>query len=96
VSVEIEIGLRSIGVATVVIPFEHAERHQRVEEVASTAFVDSDLLRKRVQIERSLRKRSEHAKLGRTQQRLGSSERKAELHNSVGRDEGYFHELSPA
>src|SRR3982074_3171604 len=79
VAVEIQIGRRSVGVAAASIPFEHPERHQRVEEVAGTALMDSDLLRQRVQMERFRRKRSEHAKFCRAQQRLGSSEGKAEL-----------------
>src|SRR5919198_2382289 len=82
-AVEIEISLRSIGVAAAVIPFEHAERYQCIEEVAGTALVDFDALRKRVKIKGPISERREYAKLSRTQQSLGSSERKAELDDSV-------------
>jgi hypothetical protein len=58
--------------------------------------MDSDLLRQRIQMERFRRKRSEHAKFCRAQQRLGSSEGKAELDNPVRRDEGRFHDACPA
>ncbi len=53
-SVEIEIGLGRVGVDAV-IPFQHPQRHQRVEEVANAALVQAELVPQRFAVERGRR-----------------------------------------
>ena len=95
-AIEVEIGLRRIAIAAVLVALKHAKRDQGIEEVAGATLVDAEPRPERIEAERPFRERRENIKLDRTQQRLGGPEGKAELDDSVGRDHGAFHDACPA
>jgi hypothetical protein len=87
IAVEIELGLGCVGVAPICKTLQHAERDERIEEVAGAALVQSERLAQLGKVHRPARgKAREEAELDRTQERLRAPECAAELEDLVGRN----------
>ena len=87
IAVEIELGLGRVGVAPIGKALQHAERDERVEEVAGAALVQSERLAQLRKAHRPARgKAGEQAELDRAQKRLRTPERAAELEDLIGRN----------
>src|SRR4029079_19112854 len=90
-AVEVVVGFRRVAIGALRIALQHAERHQRIEEVADAA---------RMQLEAALQLRrvcgflgelGEDAKLDRAQERLGTPEAETELQDVFMRGNGLSH-----
>ena len=82
--IQVQRGLRRIGVGAGRIPVQHAERHQRVEEVTRRARVQLQAPGQFLQRLGTAAQLREHAQFDGAQQRLGAPEAPAELHDPFG------------
>ena len=67
--VQEEVGFGSVRILAVV-PLQHAERHQRVEEIAGAARMDAQALHKRFGVQRAVGQFSKQAQLDGAEQGL--------------------------
>jgi hypothetical protein len=82
--VEEQVGRRRVAVAAVLVPVEHAERDQGVEEVARAALVQAEAGRERAGVERAAGGQfGEEAEFDGAEQRLRAPEAQAQLHDRV-------------
>ncbi len=84
--VEERVRLGRVGVAAFRVAVEHAERDERVEEVARGARVKAEAVAERRGVERPAGQFGEEAEFDRAQQGLRTPEAEAELHDPFGGD----------
>jgi|SRR5712692_8194911 len=92
---KVKIGRRYIGIASIHVTVEQAERDESVQEIAGAAFVNPNLIPKPIKLEGAIGERAKDIEFNRAQQRLRFSERIPKLHDALWRERGSLY-LAPS
>src|SRR5215467_716292 len=94
-AIEVEIAISAVGVKTVLVALEKADRHKRIEEIPGAAWIDGYSVPQLFESERSFSEYGKQSQLNRTQDDLCLSECKGKILDPVGSERRSVHSHYP-